>query len=56
MKIIAVLLIILSAVLLLSEFDTECNNTFYILYILFLKIIGLLAGYIGINLFKKQTT
>lgn len=51
-NIIASILLIVSALLLLSEYNETCTLTYYILFILFIKAIGVLTGYIAINLIK----
>lgn len=49
-KLIASILLIVSALLLISEYDETSTLTCYILMIFFIKAIGILTGYIAIKL------
>lgn len=53
-NIIAIILIVLCAVLMLSDIDESNNNLTYILYIFSIKILGLLLGTLGVNLLTKK--
>lgn len=54
MKIISVILIVISAVLLLSDFNENNISLLYFLITFTTKAIGLLIGYIGIQLITKS--
>lgn len=49
-NLIASIFIVIAFILLISEFDETNNTTTYILCILLIKSVGIITGYVGVEL------